>query len=133
MKYLLLLLLFSSCAIHPPEYYYGKGRVASANTDYLVAIKNFTKAIDKKHNYIEAYYERANASLAIDSIDNVIKDYDTLLVFIKENQIKRGELLYMRGNAFYLISKDSLACASWRQSKDLNYYKAWDAIRKYCK
>jgi hypothetical protein len=81
----------------------------------------------------QAYVERANTCMAIDSIDRAIRDYDFLLNMKSLNQDKLAKLYYLKGNALYLGSRDSLACTCWRKAKDFGHNDSWDKIRKNCK
>lgn len=132
MRYLIFILFLFSCK-NPPEFYYSQGRTDSMRTNYYEAIEHLTKAIKMKPKYIEAYSERANAYMQIDSMEKAIQDYDSLLSFTKNNYQKQGELHYLKGNAFYLLVQDSLACKEWRIAKELNCYGAWNKIRNNCK
>lgn len=116
------------------EWYYQKGILEHKVTNTYVAIDYFTKAIKKNPDYIEAYMERAKASLSVDSIHNAIRDYDSLFVKMKPNDyVKLGELNLMKGDALYLASQDSAACSCYRKARDLNNQPSWDRIRKRCK
>ena len=137
MKYFFFLFIFiaiqNSCVKKTPEIYYQMGEDEMLKTNSYVAINYFTKAIREKHDYKEAYQQRASVYLVLDSIDATIRDYDTLLVLTKGDQQKQGYLHYLKGNALYLNSADSSACSEWRKSRDLNYLGAWNKIRSNCK
>lgn len=114
------------------EWYYEQGVVEKNNTNSYVAINNFNKAIKVRPHYYDAYYKRAETYLSMDSIDSAVRDYDSLLV-ITTTQEDRGRLFYLKGNALYLNSRDSLACICYVKSKDLNYTPAWNKVRNLCR
>lgn len=121
-----------SCASKDPLYYYNEGRKQQMSTNSLEALKLLNRAIKLKPDFYDAYYQKAEVYLSLDSIESAIKNYDICLSLTKE-QDKIGELFFLKGNAFYLNSQDSLACKNWKLAQDLNYLKADDRIRKHCK
>lgn len=131
----LIVTLAPSCPTKPktPEEYFKFGNHYAAEGDFIQAQKYFTKAIKDKPDYTEAYYARINAWEQTDSLQNVINDYTTLLSFPQLTVDKKGELLYLRGSAYYLSLKDTLACNDWKLSRDLGYNKAYDRVRFKCK
>lgn len=135
IKILMLVILLSSCATKKnAEYYFQQGKNAVAATSDDVAISNFTKAIKKNPEYIDAYLERAKVSLSIDSIQNAISDYDSVLVKTDRNDYeKQGKLYLMKGDAYYRLSEDTLACKCYKQSQKLNNAQSWDRIRNRCR
>lgn len=151
-KYSILILLgilLATCKVKKPaqassqsevkkksaEWYYEQGVIESRNTNSYVAIDNFTKAIKKKVGYYEAYKERADIYLSLDSIDSAIRDYDSLIVmkYVSSNQERLSQFYYLKANALYLGSQDSSACKFWKQARDLGHGNSWNQIRKYCK
>ena len=133
MRILLFILVLSGCPKATPKQYFDIGKQKEAEGDNISAIKLFTKAIEKQPKYIDAYIERAKTWVKEDSMQNAIKDYDSLLLFTKNIQDKQGEFYLLRGNANYLILKDKEACADWEKSRQMNNSHSWDCIRKYCK
>lgn len=116
------------------EWHYQQGKNQMTQTDTYEAIKSFTQAIKKKPDYIDAYMERAKANISVDSVQNAVRDYDSLLVKINPNDYMRlGEIYFLKGDALYLVSEDTLACDNWKKAQDLNNQTSWDRIRKRCK
>lgn len=131
---LLSVFIFSCATKKTAEFYFqqGKNEVMQANDN--MAVENFAKAIKKNPNYIDAYMERAKINMSIDSIQKAITDYDSVLVKIDINDRERkSKLLLMKGDAYYLLSEDTLACKCYRKSRDLNNNQAWNRLRDRCK
>lgn len=129
----IIISLAPSCPEKTPQFYYEYGQHYMAEKDYIQAQRFFTKAIKSKPDYFDAYYQRAIAWEQTDSIQNSIRDYDSLLAFKNIKGDKVSELYYMRGNMHYLLSQDTLACNDWKRSRDLGYNKAYDRVRNRCK
>lgn len=123
----------SSCTTKSPEYYFTYGKHYMADNDFVQAQKHFSRAIKLNPRYYEAYIERAKAWEKSDSMQNAIRDYDTLLTFKNLSVDKTAELYHQRANMHYLLTEDTLACRDWRKSCDLNHNKSCDMIRKRCK
>jgi len=116
------------------EWYYQKGILEQKGANTYVAIDYFTKAIKKSPDYTNAYTERAKAYISVDSIQNAVRDYDSLLVKTKPNDyVRLGDIYLMKGDALYLGSEDTLACRCYIKARDLNNQPSWDRIRKRCK
>lgn len=140
MRYILIIIfsfiaLAPSCPSKSPEYYYLEGEKLSKSGNNELAIRYYSAAIKNNHNYIEAYMARAKANMLIDSIRNAMVDYDTLIVKIlhSNDYQKLGDIYFLKADAHYLLSEDSLSCKYYRKSRDLNNTKSWDRIRKRCK
>lgn len=131
----LFFMLGLSCLAHKtPEYYYTQGKNETVNTDYYKAINNFTRAIKLKPGYREAYIERANANMAVDSILNAIRDYDSILVMVK-TVAQKGEFTYKKAYAHYLLNgRDSIYCKLVTIACDqYGFNVACDKRRIHCK
>lgn len=131
---ILLAILAPSCpAAKTKEEYLQLGEHFMAEGDFIQAANNFTKAIEKDSAYFQAYYKRAQAWEQSDSISKAIADYDKLLSFPVLSVDRKGELLYLRGNMYYLSMQDTLACNDWKAARDIGYNKAYDRVRFKCK
>lgn len=130
----LLMSLAPSCPqARTAEDYFNYGKHYATDGDYIQAQRYFTKAIKIKPDFKDAYHERIRAWEQTDSIQNIINDYNVLIGFTNNTVNEKGELLYLRGSAYYAWMKDSLACNDWKQSRDLGYNKAYDKVRFICK
>lgn len=131
---ILLSILAPSCPeAKTKEEYFRLGEHFMAQGDYVHAENNYSKAIAKDSVYYQAYYKRAQAWEQCDSISRAIDDYDKLLSSPVLSVDRKGELLYLRGNMYYLSMQDTLACNDWKHSRDLGYNKAYDRVRFKCK
>ena len=59
------------------ETYYARGLEHSKNGNYELAIENFTKAIELKPNYADAYYSRSKAWLHLGEQEKAKADMQT--------------------------------------------------------
>ena len=132
---LIFVILLSSCATKKTaEFYFQQGKNEAVQTNAYVAIENFTKAIKKNPNYIEAYMERASVNVSIDSLMNAIRDYDSVLVKTNKNDYEnKGKLYLKKGDAYYGLSEDTLACRCYTDAKNMNNNTAWNRLRDRCK
>ena len=132
IRIIAVILLFG-CASQKktPEYYFGLAKHHKAEGDLIVAGRFLTKAIEKNPSYIDAYMERAGIWLSQDSFERAIQDY-TKIIELRPAR-NNADIYYTRGNAYYSSLQDTLACRDFRRACDLNYTRACDAIRKYCK
>lgn len=113
--------------------YYNAGKKEMSERNSPEAIKNYTRAIKMNPDFYSAYYDRAVCWISADSIERALQDYDSLLSMKNILQEQIGEVYCLKGNAFYILSQDSAACAQWRKARDMNYYEGWNKIRKFCK
>jgi tetratricopeptide (TPR) repeat protein len=116
-----------------PEEHFADGKHFVAAGEFYQAQKSFSNAIEKKHDYFDAYMERARAYEQTDSLLRSIADYDTLLTFKNLTVAKTAELYFLRANQYYLLSEDTLACHDYKKACDLNHNRSCDLIRKRCK
>lgn len=96
---------------------YRKGLCQIALQDYLGAITDFTNVIETKSDFIDAYLYRANAHLALGTVDQIefaVKDYTEVI----EKQFS-GMPVLIRGYCYYLLRKEELALQDWRRAKEL--------------
>jgi len=134
LKYIIIFIIFNSCVTQTAESYYAQGKNEAIQTNDYVAIQKYTKAIKLNPNYINAYMDRAKSFMAVDSIRNAIRDYDSVLVKIDINSYeKRGQLYLIKGDAYFVLSEDSLACGCYEKSKFLGNTQSWDRIRNLCR
>lgn len=140
MRYILIVItsiivLAPSCPSKSPEYYFQEGEKLYKSGSTELAVKYYTKAIKDRPDYMEAYMSRAKANMSIDSIHNAMADYDTLIVrmLMVNDYQKLGEVYFLKGDAHFLLSQDSLACKYYRKSRNMNNSKSWDRLRKRCK
>ena len=122
------------------EYYYERGKTENAMTDHLAAVGSLSSAIKKNPHYADAYLERAKAYKNVDSIDREMQDYDTLISWTKAaalqgkpDQAQLGRLYYMKADALYRNSMDTVACRYWKMSRDQGFSQSWNKLRDYCK
>lgn len=132
--FFLLMILAPSCpSSKTPAYYFEYGKHYMTQHEFIKAQKYFTKAIELKPDYYEAYLERITAYEQSDSIHKAIVDYDTILTVFKLTVEQKGQILYLKANDHYKILEDSLACIHWNTACELNAIKACDALRINCK
>ncbi len=88
------------------EGYFNNGNTAAKDGNYVVAVREYTKAISIYPNFQEAYNNRGNAFAKLRDIDSAIKDY------YKAIELNPGDASAYNnlGNAF--IEKDDLAKAA---------------------
>lgn len=126
----LIILLAPSCAVSPEKYYY-IGRQYSEKKEYLKAYKCYTRSIKLKATS-QAYWERANAGIKIDSLENSIDDF-TMFIGLSKNVDSLQTAFYQRANLEYKGGYKSDACDDWDNACELNLNKACDVYREKCK
>lgn len=132
MRTIFLFFLFISCTNKTSEYYFGQGKHYEAEGDYIQAIRNLTKAIEKNPQYIEAYQKRAHLNFSQDSFALAISDY-TKIISLQPTK-NNSEMIYSRGLSYYRSLQDSLACIDFNTAcENLGLIKSCDAKRKFCK
>jgi tetratricopeptide (TPR) repeat protein len=90
---------------------YKNGIVAQKNNNHKEAIKHFSKAIDLKPDYSEAYWERANSYFKLKNFELALPDYVHLhrRAPLNENYIIKLAITYMQlkrwSDAQYMLMK----------------------------
>jgi tetratricopeptide (TPR) repeat protein len=96
--------------------------------DYEAALENYTKAIQLKPDFANAYYFRAKANDKLLQTKQAIDDL-TQAIKIKSDF---GEAYFHRGNLYEKINKKELACQDWGQASANGYYEANYVIKQKC-
>jgi tetratricopeptide (TPR) repeat protein len=96
--------------------------------DYEAAIENYTKAIQLKSDFANAYYFRAKANDKLLQFKQAIDDL-TQAIKIKPDF---GEAYFQRGSLYERINKKDLACQDWSQASAHGYYEANYVLKQKC-
>lgn len=112
----------------PAEFYFSKAESEREKKDFKAAYRDYSKAIELKNDYAEAFYKRALLKVDMDSSKSALIDLDKVI------ELKpTGEVYYHRGHIKWTL-KDSIgACQDWVQSCDFLYNHGCDLIREKCK
>ena len=123
-----IIFLFPSFEHKSPEYYFVAGEKLYQAKEYRKAIGYYTRAIELKPDYIEAYLKRGLSKVEIDSNQSAILDF-TKLIELKPN----GEIYYLRANSEWSLKDSVSACRDWSEACDLSHNRSCDTKRKFCK
>lgn len=130
--FILLTVVIKGCQLTPKEQY-ARARCYYAAGNYQEARKISSIAIKDSATYLDAYLLRAQINEKDDSLLLAISDYTTAFNLSVE-QLQRSNILYMRGNVYYLALQDSMACQDWYYAcENLGYSPACNQKRKFCK
>ncbi len=90
------------------EIYKNRGNAFYQKRQYIQAVKEFSKAIEINHDYIEAYYNRGLAYYDLNLFYKAIVDFDMVLMLnpeVREAYLRRG-LAYNKVNKLKLALAD---------------------------
>lgn len=139
MKQLFVLLsiffitVYASCAIKKsPESYMESAQYYFVKKDYPKAYRNYSRAIKLNPNLYEAYLDRANVEIAMDSSEKAIDD---MTVYINSNpeREKLQKAYFQRAIIEEKLGYKSEMCIDIEDACNLNYNKACDIYRIKCK
>ncbi|MGB4846665.1 MAG: tetratricopeptide repeat protein, partial [Saprospiraceae bacterium] len=108
--------------------YFNRGILYMNQQKNEEALNDFTKAIEYKPGYYKAYSNRGVIYTNLKRYADAIEDYSKAIE-IKPDYM---EAYYNRGMAQYNSGNKEAACADIRQSADLGFKTAADAIPQVC-
>jgi len=96
--------------------------------NYSDAINQFTKAIELKTDYVDAYVKRGDAYEALDETQKAVDDYRRALAF----EDKDEEIYFKTGIACFKLEQDSLSTAMFKTAISLkkNYSQVYPNLIK---
>lgn len=127
----LLVTLAPSCP-KSPDSYIETGRKYYEKKDYVKSYRNYCIAIKLNPTLYQAYWERANVEIKMDSLEKAIDDM-TMYIGSVSDQKNLQEAYYQRGIIMLKQGYKSDACDDFEKSCELNFPKGCDAMRVYCK
>ena len=132
---LFIISTYFSCAILPkksPNSYMEAGKKYYDKKDYVKAYKNYSRAIKLNPNLYTAYWERATAEIAMDSLEKAIDDISVYIEstpsqeLLQKAYFQRALILDKRGYK-------SDACDDLNRACELTHNKSCDLYRLKCK
>ena len=123
------------CATKSPIKNLEIGKKYSENKNYEKAYKYYTRAIMLNTNYAQAYWERTNLCMLIDSTERTIDDW-SMFVERSSNPDSLSTAYFKRGNVMLKAGYKSDACADWEEVIKLNkkeFNQASEKFRLNCK
>ena len=109
--------------------YFDLGKSEYDKGNFENAIINFTKAIELKPDYAEAYYNRGNAYVKLQQYGKAIYDFNKAIELKQDD----AQAYYNRGLVYYFSGNTYKACKDWREASLLGYYDAKKLLDEYCK
>lgn len=94
-----------------------RGGVYYFNKDYDKAMVDFSRAIELKSNYADAYYNRGLVYNNWGKYNEAIKDYNSSI----QSRSQFAPVYYYRGNAYYNLGKYDSALADFKRAIELKY------------
>ena len=67
-----------------PKNYFRKGNEALQRNDFAFAVSAFSKTINLKHDYAEAYYKRARAKTNLDDFNGAMADFGIAIMYNRD-------------------------------------------------
>jgi len=114
-------------------FYTARGYAKAAEGNFKAAIEDYSKALEKKPEYVAAAYNRGNAYFALRHYDQAISDYSKVL----ENDVtdakalnNRGAAWFKKGNLQSAMANYAMAIALTPEDADLylNRGKVYEAL-----
>ena len=99
--FMLFALSFTALYAQNPKKYYKTGQEFLAKKSYQDAIEQFSKAIELKPEYTDAYIARAKVYETLGEKEKALEDYKRTLVFLT----KDGMIYYHAGNLLYELGQ----------------------------
>lgn len=130
-----LSIVMASCSLlhkKTPEDYVESAKKYYDKKDYIKSYKQYSKAISLNAFFYPAYWGRANAEIALDSLERAIDDMSMYIGNISDQKILQ-EAYYRRGIIMDKQGYKSDACDDFKNSCNLNFNKACDIYRLKCK
>ena len=124
-----LLIVQYSNAQKTAEEFFVKGKQKLKSLDFNGAIADFTKAIELKSNYPDAYIKRAYARDGLEDYKGAINDYNKAI----ELHPDWTEAYLNRGFAKYYLRDFEGGCADFSKAGKLGDTTGYSFVRQYCK
>ena len=112
----------------PGELYKNGLKKVKETKDYKGAIEDFTKAIEKRSSYLNAYYYRGVAKSFLEDDEGAIADFNKAININPKNL----DSYFYRGYAKLMISDFNGACEDWLFLKSSGNLDAKTEIEQYC-
>lgn len=127
---------YFACSIIPkksPESYMEAGKKCYDKKDYVKAYKNYSRAIKLNSGLFQAYWERSQAEIGMDSLERAIDDIGVYIGLTTDQKILQTAY-YQRGVILEKRGYKSDACDDWKTAcENLNLNKGCDMYRLKCK
>lgn len=128
----MLLILAPSCP-KSPDSYIEAGRKCYEKKDYKRSYKFYTRAIKLNPTLYQAYWERANVEIAMDSLERAIDDI-TMYIESNPERLYLAKAYNQRAEVMYKLGYKSDACLDWDSACQLNVNNApCEQYRLKCK
>ena len=128
--------IFSTILITPQEVYAGSHGVGDFSRgfkkyfekDYVGALSDFNKAIEKEPNYGRYYALRALTKYALKDYASALPDADQAIYLMPNN----AKFFVMRGMILERLNDVKGACIEWNFAASMNRSDAKTLLNKYC-
>jgi Flp pilus assembly protein TadD len=92
-----------------------EGKKKARKFDFQGAIKEFSKALQYKPDFSQAYYQRGTAYFNAKIYDSAMMDYNVCL----KMDAKQNDVLAARGTLKFVLGDRDGACSDWTAAKEL--------------
>ena len=104
-------------------------QIAFVGKDYLTAIRNYSKLIEKHPEKTEYFKLRAEAYMKTHTYAYAVKDYSMALDLYPRD----AEIYYQKGIAHFKLKQIDKACSAWKHAAKYGNEKSKQLIYKYCR
>ena len=135
MKRLLIFLFFLSNSVYSQisaEEYFDRGLQNKKNNLNNMAINSFTQAIKIDPNYVDAYYFRGSAKVAIGDDEGALEDFTKVINLNPADSIKLASAYGMRGEVRFILDDDEGACDDFKKASELGDERSKELMANIC-
>lgn len=116
-----------------PDSYIEAGRKYYEKKDYVKSYRNYCHAIKLNPTFYQAYWERANVEIKMDSLEKAIDDM-TVYIESSPERVLLEKAYNQRAGILFKAGYKSDACNDWNLACELNQSNApCDQYRLHCK
>ncbi len=116
------------------EVYFKRAFAYAEQTNYALALADYTMVIKVSKNYHAAYNNRGVIYMAQKNYSMALNEYNTAIKIAESSKAEDVGLYYSnKGSALYNLKRASEACVFWRKAVALGYSQANSSILRFCK
>ena len=127
MTFILLTVIITSCG-QTAEEYFDNGIKNQKNHEFKEALSDYSKAIELKKTFIEAYYNRAFVYFCMDKHKEAKSDIDKVI----EMNEKFPNALITRGLIYVVLEDKEACCRDFQKAKEIGDTAANRLLAQYC-
>lgn len=127
MTFILLTVIITSCRQTAQEYF-DNGIEKQNKQEFKEALSDYSKAIELKKTFIEAYYNRALVYLNMDKHKEAMSDLDKVI----EMNDKFPNALITRGLIHVVLEDKEACCKDFQRAKEIGDTAANRLLAQYC-